>query len=134
MCHWNLNSTSAHNYTKLFLPKAYIAIHKFDIICLSETYLDSSTTSDDDNLVISGYNLIRSNHPPNNKGGDICIYCKNFLPLRVLSIQYFQECINFVLNIGGKLCNFISFLQISKPNPRRIQLRSKCNRKCNSTV
>ena len=48
ICHWNLNSISAHNYIKLFLLKTYIAIHKFDIISLSETYLDSSTTSDDD--------------------------------------------------------------------------------------
>ena len=108
ICHWNLNSTSVHNYTKLFLLKAYIAIHKFDIICLSETYLDSSTTSDDDNLAISGYNLIRSDHPSNNKRGGVCIYYKNFLPLRVLGIQYLQECINFELNIGGKICNFIS--------------------------
>ena len=108
ICHWNLNSISAHNYTKSFLLKAYIAFHKFDIIYLSETYLDSSTTSDDDNLAISGYNLIRSDHPSNNKRGGVCIYYKNFLPLRVLGIQYLQECINFELNIGGKICNFIS--------------------------
>ena len=111
-CHWNLNSISAHNYTKLFLLKAYIAIHKFDIICLSEIYLDSSTTSDDDDddddLAISGYNLIRSDHPSNHKRGGVCIYYKNFLPLRILSIQYLPECINFELNIGGKICNFIS--------------------------
>ena len=106
--HWSLNSISAHNYIKLFLLKAYIAIHKFDIICLSETYFDSSTSSDDDNLAISGYNLIRSDHPSNNKRGGVCIYYKNFLPLRVLGIQYLQECINFELNIGGKICNFIS--------------------------
>ena len=31
ICHWNLNSISAHNYIKLFLRKAYIAMHKFDI-------------------------------------------------------------------------------------------------------
>ena len=92
----------------MFLLKAYIAIHKFDIICLSETYLDSSTTSDDDNLAISGYNLIRSDHPSNNKRCGVCIYYKNFLHLRVLSIQYLQEYINFELNIGGKICNFIS--------------------------
>ena len=79
--------------TKLFLLKAYI---------------DSSTTSGDNNLVISGYNLIRSGHPSNNKRGGVCIYYKNFLPLRVLGIQYLQECINFELNIGGKICNFIS--------------------------
>ena len=90
------------------LLKTYIAIDKFDIICLSETYLDASTTSDDDNLAISGYNLIRSDHPSNNKRGDVCIYYKNFLTLRVLSIQYLQECINFELNIGGKICNVIS--------------------------
>ena len=108
LCHWNLNSISAHKYTKLFVLKAYIAIHKFDIICLSETYLDSSTTSDDDDLAISGYNLIRFDHPSNNKCGGICIYYKNFLPLQVLSIQYLQECINFELNIGGKICNFLS--------------------------
>ena len=54
ICHWNLNSISAHNYIKLFLLKACIAIHKFDIICSLETYLDSSTASDSDNLAISG--------------------------------------------------------------------------------
>ena len=84
-----------------------LAFHKFDIICLSGTYLDSSTTSDDDNLAISRYNLIRSDHPSNNKRGGVCIYYKNFLPLRVLGIQYLQECINFELNIGVKICNFI---------------------------
>ena len=108
ICHCNLNSISAHNYTKLFLLKAYIAIHKFDIICLSETYLNSSPTFDGDNLAISGYNLIRSDHPSNNKHGGVCIYYKNFLPLRVLSIQYLQECVNFQLNISGKVCTFIS--------------------------
>ena len=81
ICHWNLNSISAHKYTKLFLLKAYIAIHKFDIICLSETYFNSSTTSDDDNLEIPGYNLIRSDHPSDNKRGGVCISYKNFFPL-----------------------------------------------------
>ena len=106
--HWNLNSIAAHNYIKLFLLKAYIAIHKFDIIFLSDTYLDSSTTSNGDNLAISVYNLIHSDHPSDNKRGGVCIYYKNLLPLRDLSIQYLQECINFELNIGGKICNFIS--------------------------
>ena len=74
----------------------------------SLTYIDSSTTSEDDNLAILGYNLIRSDHPSNNKRGGICIYYNNVLPLCVLGIQYLQEYINFELNIGGKICNFIS--------------------------
>ena len=50
ICHWNLNSLSTHNYAKIFLLKAYIAIHGFDIICISETYLDSNTSPGDNKL------------------------------------------------------------------------------------
>ena len=108
ICHWNLNSVSDYNYTKLSSLKAFVAVHKFDIICLSETYLDSSVAPDDDNLEISGYSLVRSDHPSNNKCGGVCVYYKNFLPLRVLDIQYLHECINFELKIGDKLCNFVA--------------------------
>ena len=38
-CHWNLNSISSHNYVKISLLKAYITVHKFDIICLSQAYM-----------------------------------------------------------------------------------------------
>ena len=106
--HWNLNSIMAYNYAKMSLLEAYIAAQKFDVVCISETYLDSSTAYDDSNLEIAGYNLIRSDHPSNKKRGGVCIYYKNSLPLRVLSIHYLQECINFELKIGDKLCNFIS--------------------------
>ena len=104
----NLNSILAHDYSKLFLLKAYISVHKFDIICLSETYLDSTVPLDDVNLVISGYNLIRSDHPSNTKRGGVCLYYKNYLPLRVLNISYLKECLNFELKIGDKSCNFIA--------------------------
>ena len=43
VCHWNLNSLSAHNFSTLTQLKAYISMCKHDFICLSETYLDSST-------------------------------------------------------------------------------------------
>ena len=102
ICHWNLNSVSAHNYAKVFLLKDYTAVHKFDIICISETYLDSTTPSDDSNLEISGCTLVGSDHPSNNKIGGFCIYYKRFLPLRILNAQYFQETICFELKIGDK--------------------------------
>ena len=108
ICHWNLNSISADDYSKLFLLKAYISVHKFDIICLSETYLDSTVPLDDDNLVISGYNLIRSDHPSNTKRGGVCLYYKNYLPLRVLNISYLKKCLNFELKISDKSCTFIA--------------------------
>ena len=32
ICHWNFNSITANNYTEVLLLKAYIAVHKFDMI------------------------------------------------------------------------------------------------------
>ena len=44
------------------------------IICLSETYLNSSTQFNGKNLDLLGYNLVRFAHPSNNKRGGICKY------------------------------------------------------------
>ena len=83
ICHWNLNSITSHNFIKVSLLTAYYGIHKFDIICLSETYLNSETLSNDENLNIPGYNLIRADHLSNTKRGGVCIYFKVSLPLRL---------------------------------------------------
>ena len=40
ICHWKLNSDTAHNLAKLSLLTAYNQVHSFDIICLSDTYLN----------------------------------------------------------------------------------------------
>ena len=56
-------------YKKVSLLSAFISVHKLDIICLSETYLNSETSPDDDNLEISGYNIIRKDHTSNTKRG-----------------------------------------------------------------
>ena len=66
-----------------------------DIICLSETYLDPCMQSGNDNLEIPGYNLVRSDHPSDNKRGRVCICYKASLPLRVIEICFLQECITF---------------------------------------
>ena len=76
ICHWNLNSILLHDYSKLFLLKSYISVHKFDI-CLSKTYLDTTVPLDDENLVISGYNFTRSDHPSNTKRGGVVFTTKN---------------------------------------------------------
>ena len=39
VCHWNLNSISAHNYMKVSLLRVYISTHKFDVICLWLWYI-----------------------------------------------------------------------------------------------
>ena len=97
----------AHNFIKLSLPRGYISINKLDIICLSETYVDSSISSNDGNLEVPGYTLVCADNPNNTKIGGVCIYYINSLPLKVLDIQFLNECIIFKINIGGKMCNFL---------------------------
>ena len=109
-CHRYLNSIAAHNYANVFLLKAYNAVYKFEIIRISKTYLETTITSDDGNLEILGYKLIRSDHPSNSKRGGVCIYYKSVLPLRILDIYYLQESIYFELKIGDKLLQFYFFV------------------------
>ena len=65
-------------------------------------------TNDDDNLKIPGYDLFRADHPSNTKWVGVCIYYSYSLPLKILSIQYLHECINFEIRIRSKLCRFVS--------------------------
>ena len=122
ICHWNLNSLITHNYLKLFLLRAYVAIKKFDVVCLSETYLDSSDLSDNDNFNLLGCNVVKADHPSNAKRGGVCLYFKNSRPLKVLDIQLLQECINFEIKIADKTCNFISLSRF--PSQSKDELES----------
>ena len=98
---------SAHNYSKIFLLTAYISIHDVDIICLFETYLTSTTDINDGNLKIAGYIMYHVDHPSDVKRGGVCICYKTMLPLKVLSTNFLQECINFKVSIGNRICRFI---------------------------
>ena len=71
-------------------------------------YLNSETLSNDENLNIPDYNLIRADDLSNTKRGGVCIYFKESLPLRLYNFSYLNECICFEIMISTKLCNFIS--------------------------
>ena len=62
------------------LVRTYLVFHKFDIIYLSEIYLNSSNSPTDETLEISEYNLVRSEHPLNSKRGGVCMYYKTTYP------------------------------------------------------
>ena len=95
VCHWNLNSVASHNFSQIQSLIAYNCIHKFDIIYLSESYLNPEILSSDSNLQIPGYNFARMDHPSNTKRGGMCLYNKCLLPLKVIDVSYLQECVNF---------------------------------------
>ena len=105
--HLNLNSILAHNLS-FSLLNAYLSLHSFDIICLSETYLDSTPLSYDPNLEVQGYDLITADYLSSVKRGGVCIYCKNHLPLKLINISFLHECLTTELNIKNKLCVLVT--------------------------
>ena len=76
-------------------------MYKYDCICLSETYLDSTTP--DNLLEIDGYNLVRADHPNNIKRGGVCIYYKESLPVRVISLLYLKQAPLLEMNDNKKM-------------------------------
>ena len=96
-CHWNLNSIAAHNFVKMSLLQAHNSLYKFGSICLSETCLDNSYHSDDNQLVLCGYNLITADNPNNIKRRGVCIYYRETLSIKVINVN--------ILNVW-----FVSFL------------------------
>ena len=86
---------------KVSLLSLYISVHKFDIICLSETYINSEIPSDDENLEIAGYNLVvKITHL-------IVNVVESLFTIKAHSyFDYLQELISFELKIGGKCCKF----------------------------
>ena len=84
ICHLNLHSLIAHSFTKVSLLTAYLSLNKIDIVCLSETFLNSEILTDDENLKIPGYSIGRVDQPSNIKLGGVCVCYKTSLPLKVL--------------------------------------------------
>ena len=79
-CQWNLNGLAVDEFAKMPLIEAFITTQNFDIICLSEIFLDSSIDISDTRININDYSLLRADHPSNTKHGGVCIYYKNYLP------------------------------------------------------
>ena len=70
---WNLTGLAAHEFTKLSLLEGYIDVNGINIICLAQTFLNSSIPIDCNRLSIPSYSIMRVNHPSNTKRGRVCL-------------------------------------------------------------
>ena len=99
VCHWNVNSIPSNNFQKIAVLEGSVAIHKFDIICISETFLNS--TYEDKDLNLNGYSLLRADHPSNAKGEEFVFITRK---LKELSIPYLNESLLCEVTIESKKC------------------------------
>ena len=82
--HWNLNSILARNKSKITLIEALQATENFDLLGISESFLNDKTVKND--LDIHGFykNPIRADCPQanNHPQGGVCLYYRENLPLK----------------------------------------------------
>ena len=102
VCHWNVNSIPSHNFQKVAVLNSFVAMHKFDIICISETF--PNNTYEDDDLNLNGYSFLRADYPSNAKMWGVCIYYNETVALKVISTPYFNESLLCEVTIGSRKC------------------------------
>ena len=102
-CHWNPNSILSENYFKVSLLKSFNALHNYDFICLSETFLSSAVSSTFNSLNIDGYNIVQSDHPSGLKRGGMCCYFQEGLPIRIMKMTPMTECLVLEMLYNNKL-------------------------------
>ena len=97
-------------------------MHKFDTICIFKSYLNPGMSSSIDKLDIFGYNMSRADHPSGNWRWGVFIYYKASLPIKMLNIDYIQECISFDLKIERKHCTILSLYRSSSWSANKIEI------------
>ena len=122
VCHWNLNSLAAHNFEKVGLLEAFNSINRLDIICVFESYLDSTFSSDSEDINIKGYKLVRADNLNNIKRGGVCAYFRESLPVRVMPYHYLSECLILEINLKRKKGYLVSLYRSPNQNLDEFEL------------
>ena len=68
---------------------------------LSETYINNSYHTDDDQLALPGYDLIRADNPSHTKSEVIYNYYRETLPVKVINVNTLSKCLIFDLPFGS---------------------------------
>ena len=116
-CHWNLDSIAVNDFIKIPLIEAYNSVYNYDIIALSETYIDSSIPNESISLTGFSKDVYSSDHPNDVKRGGVCLYFKDSLAIKQRKdLQILDECIISELTIGRKKVFFVVVYRSSSQN------------------
>ena len=92
-------------------------MHSYDLICLSETWLDSATSIDSNGLSLKGYKLHRVDDPDYVKKGEVCVYYKETLALFFLQTKLDQCIVSQVTFKNKKKGDVISLHRLPSQTP-----------------
>ena len=127
LCHWNLNSLPAHDFVKKTHLESLAVAHDLDVICVSETFLDSSFPKNDERLELKGYEILRSDFPGNKKRGGVCVYYKEDLPVEPrYDLADLDQCVVLEIRVKRSKC-FVSCMYRS-PSDSNDEMNDFCQK------
>ena len=105
-CVWNCNFLIAHNFSRVSLIETYNSIHRLKLIGLTETGLNPDT--ENSNLEIPGFSIIRSDLPTSHSHRGVLLYYKNDLAVKHRpDLQLHSNTIAVQIEISRKKVIFI---------------------------
>lgn len=81
------------------LLEVFSTVNKFDIICLTESFLDSSFLKGNENLKTNGYRMVRANLPNNLKKRGVYAYIRESLSDYNFSNSYLSKCLTLEISV-----------------------------------
>ena len=79
----------AHSFAKVLLLTVYLSVNKFDILCLSETFLHYEILTDDENFQIPAFSIARVDHRYNTKRCGVCLL-QDLIPFEAARYKLFS--------------------------------------------
>ena len=99
----------------------YNTVNEFDINCLSESSLGSSILTENNNLKINGYKMVKADHPSNVKRGGVCAHVRESFPVCSFSNSYLSECLALEATISNSKGYVITFYRSSSQTSDEFQ-------------
>ena len=120
--HWNLNSICARGAVKIPLIEAYDSVHKFDLIAISETRLNSTIGNDVTPIDGPSRETHRADHPSDNKIGGVCLYFREGLLIKCRKdLELLQEMIVAEITISRKKILFSTIYRSPSQNSEQFE-------------
>ena len=104
----------AHDKLKIALIEDYNAVYHYDVIAISETFLNSKINDSD--ICIQGFNhdVFRKDHPNDTSRGGVCLYYRENLSItREKNLEILDEAIVWQISIKRKKSLFCCFVSES---------------------
>ena len=114
-CHCNLDSIAVNDFIKTATIGAYNLVYNYDLIALSETYLDNSITNEAISPTGFSKEIFICDHPDDVKREGVCLFYKDNSEIKQKKVlQVMDECIISEITIARKKFLFCGSVQIAK--------------------